>query len=137
MRARFSRERLFLNARTCVVLRAAVAPERAVAEVLDRARRFEDAGADGLFVPRLLDAQAIAPVARGTALPLHVMLMPGLPPLSELVRLGVRRLSAGPRLAEVAYSAAQAAARALLQGDAAPLLTPALGYPDIKQRLAR
>ncbi|MFT3765607.1 MAG: isocitrate lyase/phosphoenolpyruvate mutase family protein [Minicystis sp.] len=123
--------RVFVNARTCVVLRGLVAPDRAADEVLARARIFAEAGADGLFVPRLSDAETIQAITRGTALPLNLMIVPGLPSLDTLRSLGVRRLSAGPRVAEAAYALARRAARDLLaRGDYDPLLSAELTYPE-------
>jgi 2-methylisocitrate lyase-like PEP mutase family enzyme len=120
VRALVGPEALFVNARTCVVLRGTLPPGKACDEVLARARRYTVGGADGLFVPRLIDPAAIAAVARGTALPLNVMAGPGLGPLPELRSLGVRRLSLGPRLAERALSAARQALVGLLErGDVA------------------
>jgi len=109
---------VFVNARTCVVLHGLVEPGRAAAEVLARAGLFADAGADGLFVPRLADAETIQAITRGTPLPLNVLLVPGLPPPAALRELGVRRLSVGPRLAAAAYALARRAARDLLASGA-------------------
>mgnify|MGYP000586641008 CR=1 FL=1 len=50
---------VFVNTRTDIVLRGLVPPERQVAETLDRARRYRDAGCDGLFVPKVSDATMI------------------------------------------------------------------------------
>ena len=107
--------RVFLNARTCVVLHGKVSGEAAVREVLERARLFEQAGADGLFVPLLHDPNAIAAVARGTRLPLNVMALPGLPPPAALAKRGAQRLSAATRLGSLAYGAAARTARAWLE----------------------
>jgi 2-methylisocitrate lyase-like PEP mutase family enzyme len=124
---------VFINARTCVVLHGTVSGDNTVREVLGRAKLFAEAGADGLFVPRLADAAAIDAIVRGTALPLNLMLVPELAPVAELARLGVRRLTIGPRLAELAYAQARAAARALLEtGSYEALLAPALlTYPEV------
>jgi 2-methylisocitrate lyase-like PEP mutase family enzyme len=105
---------VFINARTCVVLHGKVSGEGAAREVIERARVFEAAGADGLFVPRLHERSAIEAIARATKLPLNIVASPGLPPLADLAAMGVRRLSAGPQLGQVAYSAAAEAARAWL-----------------------
>jgi 2-methylisocitrate lyase-like PEP mutase family enzyme len=124
-------ERVFVNARTCVVLHGQVAPERVADEVIARARIFADAGADGLFVPRLTGAEAIQAITRAVSLPLNVLLVPGLPPLDALRSLGVRRLSAGPRVAAAAYSLVRRAARDLVaQGAYEPLLAAELTYAD-------
>lgn len=121
---------VFVNARTCVVLREKVAPPRLVEEVVSRARAFAEAGADGLFVPRLVTPEAIGEIARQGMLPLNLMLDPRLPPIPDLQALGVRRLSAGPWLAEVAYGAARAAARDLLAGRCGQVPGPELTYPE-------
>jgi 2-methylisocitrate lyase-like PEP mutase family enzyme len=123
--------RVFVNARTCVVLHGQVPRERAAPEAIARARIFAEAGADGLFVPGLVDAEAIQAVAQATPLPLNVLLLPGLPPPDALRTLGVRRLSTGPRLATAAYGLARRAARDLLaQGTYGPLLAADLTYPE-------
>ncbi len=120
--------KVFVNARTCVVLRGLVEKNRVAAEVLARAKVFADAGADGLFVPLLVDPEAIGAIARGTKLPLNVMIAPGLPLPAALRELGVRRISAGPRVAEVAYAAARDAARELVHGAYDTLLAADLTY---------
>ena len=118
---------VFVNARTCVVLHDAVAPGDTVREVLARARLFAEAGADALFVPRLADEASIRAIVQGTPLPLNLMLVPELAPLPALAGWGVRRLSIGPRLAELAYGMARRAARALLdQGRYDALIDPEL-----------
>lgn len=128
---------VFINARTCIVLHARVSAENVVTEVLARARAFSDAGADGLFVPGLVEASAIERIAAGCALPLNVMLLPGLPPLDALRRLGVRRVSVAARLAEVAYGEMLRATRALLDDGAyGALLEPALSYPAANRLFA-
>ena len=95
---------LFVNARTDVYLRGLAGAERRVEETLRRARRYRDAGADGLFVPGLMAVDQIREVVAGTDLPLNLMAVPGLPAAGDLEALGVRRLSAGATLAIAALS---------------------------------
>jgi 2-methylisocitrate lyase-like PEP mutase family enzyme len=106
---------LFVNARTDVYLRALVPEGARVEETLARARRYRDAGADGLFVPRVAKHDEISAIARDAGLPLNVLAGPGMPPAAELAALGVRRLSAGTGVACVALGRAAAAARAFLE----------------------
>jgi 2-methylisocitrate lyase-like PEP mutase family enzyme len=114
---------LYINARTDVYLAKLTAPEAAVAETIKRGRAAKKAGASGLFVPGVIAAADIAAIIEGVDLPLNVLTWPGAPGLSELKRLGVRRLSAGAALARVAHTATHAAAVALLElGDSAALL---------------
>src|SRR5699024_9005046 len=51
---------LFINARTDVFLAGIGAPERRLPETLARATRYVDAGADGIFVPGVVDSETIA-----------------------------------------------------------------------------
>jgi 2-methylisocitrate lyase-like PEP mutase family enzyme len=62
---------------------------------LERMALYERAGADGIFVPFVLEAEAIARLVKASSLPLNVLLLPGLPTYEELQNLGVRRLSMG------------------------------------------
>jgi len=105
---------LFINARTDVYLRGLVPPERAMAEVVERGRRYRSAGADGLFVPELVDASAIRAIVDRVELPLNVMVRPTLPPVAELSALGVSRVSAGSAIAQAAYAVGRRAAHQLL-----------------------
>jgi 2-methylisocitrate lyase-like PEP mutase family enzyme len=106
---------LFVNARTDVYLRALVPEGARVEETLARARRYRDAGADGLFVPCVARREEIGAIAAAAGLPLNVLAVPGIPPAAELSVLGVRRLSAGAGVACVALGRAAAAARAFLE----------------------
>ncbi len=101
---------LFVNARTDVFLRGLVPPARAVAESIERGRRYQAAGCDGFFVPKVADAAAIRALVAATSLPLNVLVVPGLAPIDELQRLGVRRVSAGSAIAQTAYGFARRAA---------------------------
>lgn len=128
---------VFVNARTDVYL-AGLAPEgRRVEETLARAQRYRESGADGLFVPGVVDGGEIQAISAGVALPLNVMARPTLPPASQLERLGVRRLSAGSATAESAYARIAALTRGFLRdGESAPLSAEAMRYPDINALFA-
>jgi 2-methylisocitrate lyase-like PEP mutase family enzyme len=120
---------LFINARTDLALRGEAGAEHLVEAALGRACVYEDAGADGFFVPGLTSRATIAAIARGTRLPLNVMLGSGLPPLPLLQQAGVRRISAGPRLAELAFEGAQRACRAFLAEGSLPAFATEVTYP--------
>jgi 2-methylisocitrate lyase-like PEP mutase family enzyme len=89
---------LFINARTDGFLLAA--PEDHTDALLDatleRARVYAAHGADGLFVPGLVDAALIERLVRASPLPINLMAAAGTPPLAALRDLGVARLSHGP-----------------------------------------
>ncbi len=106
---------LFVNARTDVYLRSLVPEQLRVTETLTRARRYESAGADGIFVPGVIAPSEIRVITSSMTLPLNVLAWPGLPPSSELEALGVRRLSAGSAIAQAAFGRAASVARAFLR----------------------
>lgn len=108
----------FVNARTDVFFQRPAAAHDAgmVDAALERGRRYADAGADGLFVPGIVDEALIARVVAGSALPVNIMVMPGVPPLARLAELGVARVSHGPGPYRLAMQALEAAARVALGG---------------------
>jgi len=120
---------VFINARTDVYLRGLAAEDKRVDETLARAALYRDAGTDGLFVPGLVDTDAIRAIAAGSGLPLNVMLRPQLQDLAALEGLGVRRISTGSALAESMYGRLAAQVEAFLRDDRTALPDPqAMGY---------
>jgi 2-methylisocitrate lyase-like PEP mutase family enzyme len=121
---------VFINARTDVYLRQLAPADERIEATLHRAALYRAAGADGLFVPGVTDAEEIRALAAQAQLPLNVMLRPNLPSPQALLELGVRRLSAGSSLAESVYGHLQQRAKEFLQnGVAMPSL--GLSYPEL------
>jgi 2-methylisocitrate lyase-like PEP mutase family enzyme len=87
-------------------------------DTIARLVAFRDAGADVVYAPGLRALSDIERVVKGVGVPVNVLRMPGTPPLADLARVGVRRISTGGALARVAHAAATEAAEALR--DAAP-----------------
>ncbi len=128
---------LFVNARTDVYLRGLAPKDRRVGETLARAERYRSAGADGIFVPALEDAAEIKAIASAVHLPLNILARPRLPPASELAALGVRRLSAGSDVAEVAYGRIAAVAAAFFRdGSSDVFVEGAMPYAEIQGLMA-
>jgi 2-methylisocitrate lyase-like PEP mutase family enzyme len=123
---------LFVNARTDVYLRGLVSGERRIDETVARSERYQAAGADGIFVPGVSNADEIEAIASSVRLPLNVLAWPGLPPAPELESLGVRRLSAGSGITQVVYSKIAALATGFLQNGASdPLAEGVMPYAEI------
>jgi 2-methylisocitrate lyase-like PEP mutase family enzyme len=114
---------LFINARIDVLLKKLVPADQAIDEIAARAKRYRDAGADGIFVPMLAAPDDIRTVVERIApLPLNVMAIPALPPAAELCTLGVRRLSAAAGIARAALGVTREVATAFLRdGNSAKL----------------
>lgn len=107
---------IFINARIDVLLKKLAPPENAIEETLSRAKRYREAGADGIFVPRISKLDEIKLVSSSIGgLPLNAMATSGLAGASELRAAGARRLSAGASVSRVAISAARHATEAFLK----------------------
>ncbi len=88
----------FINARTDDFMQAPreIHNLPLLRSALERGRAYAGAGADGLFIPGLVDPGLIERAARESPLPLNVMRSASAPPLSQLASLGVARVSHGP-----------------------------------------
>ncbi|UYM07441.1 isocitrate lyase/PEP mutase family protein [Solicola gregarius] len=98
-------DRVFVNARVETYW---LGQDATVEHTLDRARRYIDVGADGIFVPGSLDREQLSALASGLSVPLNVLPQPGVS-LDELSALGVRRVSSGSLPFRAALSGAVAA----------------------------
>ena len=83
-------------------------------DTIARLVAYRDAGADCLYAPWLSSIDQIAGVVDAVAMPVNVLATPATPPVPELARVGVRRVSTGSLLASAAYGALLAGARELL-----------------------
>jgi 2-methylisocitrate lyase-like PEP mutase family enzyme len=106
---------LFVNARIDLFLNGGGTPEGNFAETLRRAALYTEAGADGLFVPALLDRERLRELCAAVSLPVNALAFRGLPPPAELARIGVRRLSAGSGPMRAALTCARRVAVELLE----------------------
>ncbi len=121
---------LFINVRTDVYLLAVGDPADRPGEVRKRAAAYAEAGADGLFVPGLVDLDTIAALADGP-LPLNIMAGPGAPTIGELAAAGVARVSVGSAIAQSAYRHAAVAAHELLTKGSYESLADAVDYGEL------
>lgn len=83
-------------------------------DTIARLVAYRDAGADVVYAPGLADIDEIAAVVDAVGVPVNVLALPSGPPVSELARVGVRRVSTGGLLASTAYGALVRGARELL-----------------------
>lgn len=92
-----ARTGLFINARTDLFLQNPVeSHEGLMPEAIERARAYREAGADGFFVPGLIDPKWIQALCEIVPLPVNVMKSPSAPAIETLAMLGVARISFGP-----------------------------------------
>jgi 2-methylisocitrate lyase-like PEP mutase family enzyme len=86
-------------------------------DTIARLRAYRDAGAEVVYAPALTDIADIARLVEAVTVPVNVLALPGAPAVPELAAVGVRRVSTGGALTQVAYGALREAARALLPPD--------------------
>ncbi|MEU1181027.1 isocitrate lyase/phosphoenolpyruvate mutase family protein [Streptomyces sp. NPDC005820] len=128
---------LFVNARTDTYWLGRKADEgERWRETLTRLDVYQQAGADGVFVPGLTDPARIADLAARLDAPLNVLFSPAGPTVPRLAGLGVRRVSLGSLLYRRALGAALEAVTEIRAGRAPEGRTPSygevqtLGTPD-------
>jgi len=85
-----------INARTDALRYAPGDDNAKLEEAIRRAAAFRDLGADCVYPMGLTDASSISRFVRALDFPTNVMVREGLPPVTELKRLGVARVSFGP-----------------------------------------
>lgn len=86
---------LVVNARTDVYLEGIGAPSERFDLAVERLNAYRDAGASSLFAPCVEDAETIAALARAVRGPLNILARAGTPPVRELEKLGVARVTVG------------------------------------------
>jgi 2-methylisocitrate lyase-like PEP mutase family enzyme len=77
-----------------------------LADTIARLQAYQEAGADVLFAPRVVDPGELRQLVAAVDRPVSVLVVPGAPTVGELAELGVSRISVGGAIAVAAYGAA-------------------------------
>lgn len=107
---------LFVNARTDLFIKAPVDShdKQLVAQAVERAKAYADAGARCFFAPFLSDPDLIADLCDASPLPVNILVRPGCPSHGEMAKLGVARISHGHGPWAAAMTALEEQARVVL-----------------------
>jgi 2-methylisocitrate lyase-like PEP mutase family enzyme len=84
-----------------------------LADTIARLQAFQEAGADVLYAPGLRRLEDISQVVREVDRPVNVLALEGVPPVADLARAGVSRISVGGAFAFAALGAVVSAAAEL------------------------
>jgi len=123
-----------INARTDAFRHAPGDEAARLREAIRRATAYRDAGADCVYPMGLSDAAGIATFVDALKCPVNVMIRKGLPPLSELERIGVRRVSFGPAASYAALGYLKRSSREVLdQGSFASLVDGAIDFDELNR----
>ena len=132
-RAAAPRGTFVLNARTDTYF--AGTSGDAFAEMVERAVRYFEAGADCVFVPGVVEEGTIRRLAVAVPGPFNVVA--GLANILDApthCSLGVKRVSLGGSLARAVLSMVERAGRELLDSGTLGFLDGAIGYADLQRR---
>lgn len=99
-------------------------------DTISRLRAFRDAGADVLYAPGVTAIADLERLVDETGGPVNALVQGPSPAVSEMAAIGIRRISTGGALAFVAYGAAVAAGRELLERGTHEYLAAALSADD-------
>jgi 2-methylisocitrate lyase-like PEP mutase family enzyme len=103
-------QQLFINARTDGFLQKLDSP---LEVTLRRAKLYEEAGADGLFVTGIQDMEIISKITSATKLPVNVVGISSLSSAAELGKHGVKRISMAVLLYKATYNGLEKMATAI------------------------
>jgi 2-methylisocitrate lyase-like PEP mutase family enzyme len=118
---------LFINARIDTYLMGG----RDLGETVARAEAYLKAGADGIFVPGVVDAETVGALVAKIQAPVNVLVGPGAPSVAELAELGVARVSLGSGVAQAAYAVMRRAAREALGAGTYASIADAVDYGEM------
>src|SRR5713101_5455154 len=129
---------LVINARTDVYLmpigEAATRFERTV----ERLRAYREAGADCVFAPGVSDRDTIAKLVKAIAAPLNILASANCPPLAELEKMGVARVSAGSAVMRATLGLVRRIAKDWMErGTYDSLFDSAVPFADLNRFMGR
>jgi 2-methylisocitrate lyase-like PEP mutase family enzyme len=104
-----------LNARTDIYLMPIGAEATRFERTVERLRAYRAAGADCLFTPGLYDRDTIAKLVKGVEAPLNILATPACPPLADLEKIGVARVSAGSGIMRAAMGVVRRIGKEMLE----------------------
>jgi 2-methylisocitrate lyase-like PEP mutase family enzyme len=125
---------LVINARTDALRYAPGGEEARFEEAVRRATAYRDAKVDCVYPMGLTDAVGIARFVKEVAFPVNVMVRKGLPPVAELERLGVARVSFGPAASYATFGLLRRAAKEVLErGTYDSLIEGAISFDELNR----
>jgi 2-methylisocitrate lyase-like PEP mutase family enzyme len=109
---------IFINARTDVYLKEnALSEHEKRSATIQRGKAYREAGADGFYPIFLKNKEDIEAIIQEVALPVNLLLLPGIPGFDTLKTIGVSRLSLGPGFLKTSVNALKNVAEKLLQDE--------------------
>lgn len=121
-----------INARTDAFRYAPGEQDARLEEAIRRGAAYRDAGVDCVYPMGLVDAGSISAYVQALDFPINVMVRRGLPPVGELQRLGVARVSFGPSASYATMGLLRRASREVLEkGTYGALTEGAISFDEL------
>ena len=121
-----------INARTDALRYGGGDEEAKLLEAIRRGEAYRDVGADCVYPMGLTDSGTISRFVRALDFPVNVMVRKGLPPVAELKRLGVARVSFGPSASYAAMGLLRRASKEVLgKGTYSSLVDGAISFDEL------
>jgi 2-methylisocitrate lyase-like PEP mutase family enzyme len=129
---------LVLNARTDVYLMPIGETAKRFERTVERLRAYHSAGADCVFAPGVSDRDTIAKLVKAITAPLNILVSAACPPLAELQKIGVARVSAGSAVMRATLGLVRRVAKDWMEaGTYDSLFTGAIPFADLNRMMAR
>jgi len=99
---------------------------------------YRKAGADCAFAPGITDLETITKLVKAVEAPLNVLATPACPPVAELEKAGVARVSTGSGIMRAAMGVVQRVAKEMIEGRSCQsMFEGATPYIDLKRMMTR
>jgi 2-methylisocitrate lyase-like PEP mutase family enzyme len=129
---------LVLNARTDIYLEGVGEASTRAERTIERLNAYREAGAACLFAPGVEDAATIERLVRGVRGPLNILGRVGTPPVRELEKLGVARVSVGGGPMRVTMSVVSRMAKQLREnGDFTAAFGEAMPFAEANRLMTK
>jgi len=127
---------IVVNARTDIYLLPGGNPDADYWNAVRRLIAFRDAGADCVFAPGLTDSNTIGRLVKDVQCPVNILASPATPPVAELEKLGVARLSVGSGFMRATLALLRQAAEELKSAGTYSVLKDAIPYAEVQTLLS-
>lgn len=127
-----------INARTDALRYAQGGEEAKFEEAVRRAKAFRDLGADCVYPMGLVEADAISRFVKELDFPVNVMVRKGLPPVPDLQKMRVARVSFGPSASYAALGLLHRASKEIREkGTYETLVEGAISFDELNSLAVR
>ena len=127
-----------LNARTDIYLKPSGPEATRFERTVERLRAYRDAGATCLFAPGVYDGETIGKLVKAVEAPVNILASPACPPIAELEKLGVARVSAGSGIMRAALGLVRRIGKEMLEARSCEMMFPgSIPHSELNRMMTR